>query len=119
MLSYRHGPEAMDWLAAAFGFRESTRWLDDDGVLAHGEMATDKGVIMLATPTLDYEGPLRHRSHCDGAAAWSAAPWVVDGVSGLRRRRRITLRARESGRSPAAVRPRGGARGQSALPRGG
>jgi PhnB protein len=80
MLSYRHGPEAMEWLAAAFGFRESTRWLDDDGVLAHGEMATDRGVIMLATPTPDYEGPLSHRSHCDGAAAWSAAPWVVDGV---------------------------------------
>ena len=35
---------------------------------------------MLATPSPDYEGPLRHRSHCDAAAAWGAAPWVIDGV---------------------------------------
>jgi uncharacterized glyoxalase superfamily protein PhnB len=54
--------------------------MDDDGVLAHGEMATDRGLIMLATPTPDYEGPLQHRSHCAQAAAWSAAPWVIDGV---------------------------------------
>lgn len=80
MIAYRDGPRAMDWLAAAFGFRERTRWLDDDGVLTHGEMATDRGLIMLATPTPDYEGPLRHRSHCETAAAWSAAPWVIDGA---------------------------------------
>jgi uncharacterized glyoxalase superfamily protein PhnB len=80
MLAYRDGSRAMDWLAAAFGFRERARWLDDDGVLTHGEMATDRGVIMLATPTPDYEGPLQHRSHCAQAAAWSAAPWVIDGV---------------------------------------
>ena len=43
-------------------------------------MATDHGLIMLATPTPEYEGPLQHRSHCDKAAAWSAAPWVIDGV---------------------------------------
>ena len=59
---------------------ERTRWLDDDGVLTHGEMATDHGLIMMATPTPDYEGPPEHRSHCDRAAAWSAAPWVIDGV---------------------------------------
>lgn len=40
MISYREGAQAMDWLAAAFGFRERTRWLDDDGVLTHGEMTT-------------------------------------------------------------------------------
>ncbi len=80
MLAYRDGPAAMNWLAAAFGFREKARWLDDDGVLSHGEMATDRGIIMLATPTPDYEGPLSHREHCDRAAAWSAGPWVIDGV---------------------------------------
>jgi uncharacterized glyoxalase superfamily protein PhnB len=80
MLAYRDGPRAMDWLGAAFGFREQTRWLDDEGALAHGEMATDRGLIMLATPTPDYEGPLQHRSHCESAAAWSSTPWVVDGV---------------------------------------
>jgi uncharacterized glyoxalase superfamily protein PhnB len=80
MIAYRDGPRAMDWLAAAFGFQERARWLDDDGVLTHGEMATGRGLIMVATPTPDYEGPLQHRAHCDRAAAWSAVPWVVDGV---------------------------------------
>lgn len=80
MLAYRDGPRAMDWLAATFGFRERTRWLDKDGVLTHGELEADRGIIMLATPTPDYEGPLLHRSHCEQAAAWSAVPLVVDGV---------------------------------------
>jgi len=80
MISYSDGPVAMDWLAATFGFREETRWVDDDGVLAHGEMVAGSGRIMLATPTPDYESPLAHRSHCDRAAAWSRTPWVVDGA---------------------------------------
>ena len=33
--------------------------VDDEDVLTHGEMATDRGLIMLATPTPDYEGPLQ------------------------------------------------------------
>ena len=80
MLAYADGPAAMTWLSSAFGFEERERWLDDSGVLTHGEMATGAGLIMLATPTPDYEGPLSHRSHCDTAAAWAAAPWVIDGV---------------------------------------
>jgi uncharacterized glyoxalase superfamily protein PhnB len=80
MLAYRDGPRAMDWLAAVFGFRERNRWLDEDGVLTHGELDADRGIIMLATPSLDYEGPLLHRSHCEQAAAWSATPFVIDGV---------------------------------------
>ena len=79
MVAYRDGPAAMDWLAAAFGFREEARWLDDEGVLTHGEMLAGRGRIMVATPTPDYEGPLLHRSHCDQAAAWSRSPWVIDG----------------------------------------
>jgi uncharacterized glyoxalase superfamily protein PhnB len=80
MVAYRDGPRAMDWLAAAFGFREKVRWLDENGMLTHGEMETGAGIIMLATPTPAYEGPLQHRSHCDVAAAWSSVPWVIDGV---------------------------------------
>ena len=49
MLSYADGPAAMDWLANAFGFEERERWLDEDGVLSHGEMSTGHGLIMLAT----------------------------------------------------------------------
>jgi PhnB protein len=80
MVAYRDGSAAMDWLAAAFGFREQARWLDDDGVLTHGEMVAGGGLIMPATPTPDYEGPLQHRAHCAQAAAWSRVPWVIDGV---------------------------------------
>ena len=80
MLSYADGPAAMDWLSSAFGFEERERWVDESGVLQHGEMSTGRGLIMLATPTAEYEGPLLHRSRCEAAAAWSAAPWVIDGV---------------------------------------
>ena len=80
MISYADGPAAMDWLSNAFGFEERERWLDESGVLMHGEMSTGRGLIMLATPTPDYEGPRLHRSHCDAAAAGAVAPWVIDGV---------------------------------------
>ncbi|HEU5209432.1 MAG TPA: VOC family protein [Longimicrobiales bacterium] len=80
MLAYADGAEAMSWLSSTFGFEERERWLDANGVLSHGEMSTGHGLIMLATPTPDYEGPRLHRSHCAAAAAWSAAPWVIDGV---------------------------------------
>lgn len=80
MLAYADGAGAMSWLSSTFGFEERERWLDANGVLSHGEMSTGHGLIMLATPTPDYEGPRLHRSHCAAAAAWSAAPWVIDGV---------------------------------------
>ena len=80
MLSYRDGPTAMDWLSRVFGFEIRERWLDRDGQLTHGEMSTGNGVIMLATPSPDYEGPALHRIHCADAAAWSSVPWVIDGV---------------------------------------
>ena len=35
---------------------------------------------MLATPSLDYQGPKRHRASCDAADRWLDNPWVVDGV---------------------------------------
>jgi uncharacterized glyoxalase superfamily protein PhnB len=80
MLSYEDGGAAMDWLARAFGFVERVRLIGDDGALAHGEMEFDGGVLMLATPTSDYEGPKRHREGCRQALAWSASPYVIDGV---------------------------------------
>ena len=80
MLSYVDGPAAMDWLAAAFGFEERERWLDEDGFLRHGEMSTGAGLVMLATPSPDYQSPLEHRAQCESTAAWSQVPWVIDGV---------------------------------------
>jgi uncharacterized glyoxalase superfamily protein PhnB len=80
MLAYENGVAALDWLSKAFGFHELTRMLGNDGRLAHGEMETGDGLIMMATPSPDYEGPARHREHCDAARKWSVVPWVVDGV---------------------------------------
>jgi len=80
MLAYEDGPAALDWLARAFGFEERTRMLGPDGALAHGEMETGGGLIMLATPTPDYQGPRRHRETCESARKWSEVPWVIDGL---------------------------------------
>jgi len=80
MISYEDGPAAMDWLAKAFGFTEVRRMLAEDGRLAHGEMETGSGLIMMATPTVDYENPKNHRENCVAAKQWSTVPWVIDGV---------------------------------------
>jgi len=42
--------------AGRLGFKEKTRWLDENGVLAHGEIALGDQVIMLAMPSPDYQG---------------------------------------------------------------
>lgn len=83
MLAYEDGPAAMEWLATAFGFIEIVRMVDPDGRLSHGEMETSedhRGLIMLATPTPDYQSPSHHRETCEAAARWSKAPYVIDGV---------------------------------------
>lgn len=80
MIAYEDGIGALEWLAKAFGFRESMRLSGPDGTLSHGEMEAGDGVIMLATPTLAYESPKRHREHCERARLWSAVPWIIDGV---------------------------------------
>jgi uncharacterized glyoxalase superfamily protein PhnB len=81
LLAYEDGPKAMTWLASAFGFVERTRVLDASGRLTHGEMETDGGgLIMLATPSADYESPKRHQATCESMRKWHAVPWVIDGV---------------------------------------
>ena len=80
MIAYEDGPKAMDWLSSAFGFRERARMLDKGGRLSHGEMQAGDGVIMLATPTPDYQAPRHHRESCEPARKWSTVPYVVDGL---------------------------------------
>jgi uncharacterized glyoxalase superfamily protein PhnB len=80
MIAYEDGAAALDWLAAAFGFRERTRMMGQDGRLAHGEMEAGDGIIMLATPTPDYHGPANHREECESAKRWSTVPYIIDGV---------------------------------------
>ena len=80
MISYEDGIGALEWLARAFGFRETARLTAPDGRLSHGEMRAGDGLIMLASPTPDYRGPKKHRETCEQARRWSAVPWIVDGV---------------------------------------
>jgi uncharacterized glyoxalase superfamily protein PhnB len=80
MIAYEDGIAALEWLAQAFGFRERTRMVDQDGRLSHGELQAGDGVIMLASPTPDYQGPKHHRENCEQARKWSSVPWIIDGV---------------------------------------
>lgn len=80
MIAYEDGVAALDWLAEAFGFTERTRLVDEHGRISHGEMETDHGVIMLASPSPDYEGPRKHQAGCDAARRCPTVPWIVDGV---------------------------------------
>jgi uncharacterized glyoxalase superfamily protein PhnB len=80
MISYENGVAALEWLRRAFGFREKARMTTPDGQLAHGEMQAGDGLIMLATPTPDYQSPKRHRDVCEQARKWSSVPWIIDGV---------------------------------------
>jgi PhnB protein len=80
MISYEDGIGALEWLARAFGFRETVRLTTADGRLTHGEMRAGEGLIMLASPTPDYRGPKRHRETCEQARRWSEVPWIIDGV---------------------------------------
>jgi uncharacterized glyoxalase superfamily protein PhnB len=78
-IAYEDAAAAMDWLVRAFGFTERNR-IVEDGVVGHGELELDGGVVFLAQPTPDYRGPRRHAESCDAARRWQQVPWVIDGV---------------------------------------
>jgi uncharacterized glyoxalase superfamily protein PhnB len=80
MISYEDGIAALEWLDRAFGFKETARHVTPDGRLSHGEMTAGDGLIMLASPTPDYQGPKRHREVCEHARRWATVPWIIDGV---------------------------------------
>jgi len=82
MLAYEDAAAAIKWLESAFGFREvpDERYTDANGTVGHAQLEAGGGLIFLATPTPLYQGPARHREECEAAAAWSAVPWVIDGV---------------------------------------
>jgi uncharacterized glyoxalase superfamily protein PhnB len=79
MIAYEDGAAALDWLHRAFGFRERMRMAGPDGSIGHAEMELGGGVIMLATPTPDYQSPNHHAEVCEPARKWSAVPFVIDG----------------------------------------
>jgi uncharacterized glyoxalase superfamily protein PhnB len=81
MVAYQDTASAIDWLVAAFGFRErGKRYVMDDGTIGHAELEIDGQVMMLATPTPAYQSPNTHRANCAEADRWLDNPWVVDGL---------------------------------------
>ena len=58
-LYYEDVAKALDWLAAAFGFRERLRMPAPDGSIGHAEVELADGVIMLGRPNAEYRNPKR------------------------------------------------------------
>jgi uncharacterized glyoxalase superfamily protein PhnB len=79
MLSYEDVGAAADWLCAAFGFEEMSRF-EDGGRVTHVNLAVGEGIVMAGWPGPHYRSPRRHRESCDEARRWLESPFVVDGV---------------------------------------
>ena len=81
MIAYEDAAAAIDFLTAAFGFTErGERYVMEDGTIGHAELELDGSIVMLATPSREYQGPKRHREACEAARRWQDNPWVIDGV---------------------------------------
>ena len=80
MLAYEDGVAAMDWLCKVFGFTESMRILDEKGGLSQGAISLQTGVIMIASPTPDYQSPRHHRQVCEITNKWYELPYIINGV---------------------------------------
>src|SRR5258706_9786104 len=80
MLAYEDGIAAIEWLCRVFGFTEKEKWKDDAGRLTHGEIVMGDGIVMLASPTPDYQSPKHHRQVCEQAAKWYNVPYIINGV---------------------------------------
>jgi uncharacterized glyoxalase superfamily protein PhnB len=80
MIAYEDVASAADWMAEAFGFRETGRWADSDGRVTQLEMEIGGASIMLGFPSPEYQSPRHHAEDCERARAWLATPYIVDGV---------------------------------------
>jgi uncharacterized glyoxalase superfamily protein PhnB len=81
MLSYENGIAAVEWLKLAFGFEENMGMRMTEGErLTHAELKLNDNIIMLATPSPDYESINKHRSHCAQMNKWLSVPYIVNGL---------------------------------------
>jgi PhnB protein len=58
-LLYENVAAAIDWLGAAFGFRERMRIPGPGGKVAHAEMVLADGLVMMGCPGPEYRNPAR------------------------------------------------------------
>ncbi len=81
MLSYENGISSLEWLKKAFGFEENLEMrFVEDGRLTHSELKAGENIIMIATPTLDYESINKQRKRDKQMDKWLSVPWVVNGL---------------------------------------
>jgi uncharacterized glyoxalase superfamily protein PhnB len=97
MLSYEDVAQAAEWLAEAFGLLETGRWADTDGRVTHVNMELGDGMVMLGSPSPQYQSPRHHTEVCDLARAWSTTPVHRRRGVRLRRRHRCTLEPAQAG----------------------
>ncbi len=81
MLAYENGVAAIEWLNKAFGFIENkeVRFMEDNR-LTHAELSLGNNIIMLATPSEDYESINKHRKHCEQMNKWLSVPYIINGL---------------------------------------
>jgi uncharacterized glyoxalase superfamily protein PhnB len=80
-LRYRNAPAAIEWLCAAFGFEKHAVYPNDDGTIAHAQLAFGNGMIMLGS-VLEKEtgwgGLIKQPDEIGGAETQSAYVIVGD-----------------------------------------
>lgn len=81
MPTYEDVGAASEWLCAAFGFRETRRFTNRDGVVTTAILEGPAGgTVMPGWIGPEYRAPRRHRETCEEARRWSETPYIVDGV---------------------------------------
>jgi uncharacterized glyoxalase superfamily protein PhnB len=80
MVSYEDPGAMSDWLTRAFGFREESRFTEDDGSVSHVDLRLGDGAVMLGRPGPNYQSPKRHSETCEAARRMYEVPYVIDGV---------------------------------------
>lgn len=81
MLAYENGIASLEWLKQAFLFKENLEMrMVENGRLTHAESIAGNNIIMLATPTPDYESYNKHRKHCEQMNKWLQVSRVVNGL---------------------------------------
>ena len=78
-LRYRDAPAAIEWLCRAFGFERHLVVPDDDGGIAHAQLALGGGMIMLGSVRgNDYGLLMKHPDEVGGAQTQSSYLVVPD-----------------------------------------
>ena len=78
-LRYRDAPAAIEWLCRAFGFEKHLVVPNDDGGIAHGQLALGNGMIMLGSVVdSDYGRLMRQPDEIGGAGTQSTYLVVAD-----------------------------------------